>query len=369
MKFTIDKATAQQVLQKAYGITGKKSNIPILSHVLVETSERGKVVFSATDLDLSFRIEVEAEIEEDGRTTIPAKKLLDILREIPQSLISFELTEDDRMTVKAGRATFKLAIISADQFPYFNFPTQLDCISCSASTLSKAILKTLHVIPLEDDPFSIAGLFWQPVGSENLRLVASDGHRLVYQQIPVPNLDKLGIGNGVTVPRKGIQELAKILDKKDEIAIALDESRLIFRSENLYFSTQLLQEEFPNYDAIIPDKRSNSLIADREEFYLALRRMAVLTDQKWKHVKLKIHDNVLELSTGNPELWQGQDILDIEQDGDDLEIAFNIKYLLDTIQVMESEKIRFEWVDRFHGGIFLEPEDPGYFALIMPIIV
>ena len=200
-------------------------------------------------------------------------------------------------------------------------------------------------------------------------MVSSDGHRLAYYETPVSSFPGLELSKEIIVPRKAVLELSRLLEKETEVSIGVDEKSLVIRTPSTFLSTLLLDAEFPEYEMIIPAERPFGISVEAEIFQPALKRVAVITDVTYRHVKFNISKNLLELESGNPELGNANDVLDIEYDGEDFSIAFNVKYVLDCISVMETPTIRFEWVDQYHGGIFLAPEDPGYLSLVMPMVV
>ena len=163
------------------------------------------------------------------------------------------------------------------------------------------------------------------------------------------------------MPRKAVQEINRLLEKETEAAIGLDEKSLVLRTPNTFLSTLLLDAEFPEYEMIIPAERPFGISVATEVLFPALKRVAVLTDLTYRHVKFNISKNSLQLESGNPELGNADDVIDIDYDGEDFSIAFNVKYILDSISVMEGQTIRFEWLDQFHGGIFVSPGRPRIF--------
>ncbi|MGV8074070.1 MAG: DNA polymerase III subunit beta [Syntrophobacteraceae bacterium] len=370
MKVQVEKAALTQVLQKVQTITEKKTNIPILFNVLIKTSNQDQLLeFSATDLELSIWTHTAALVAEPGSTTVSARKLHDIVREIPQDYIMLETLPNSKLLVQAGRSRFELSTIPAEDFPNIAFYEDANLLPCDAAMLRRCFNKTLYGIPVEEDPFSISGLFWHPIESEQLRFVSSDGHRLAYVQIDGNSFKNLEIGNGIVIPRKGVQEMLKVVEKESEVSIGTFENCLILKTQDTYLSIQLLEAEFPEYQLIIPEERPNFFSIDWEVFYHSLKRVAVLTNQKWRHVRFIITEGTLMLESGDPELGSATDALDIEYGGDDFTIAFNIRYVLEAVQAMESPEVRFEWVDEFHGGVFLGSDDPEYLGLIMPMVV
>ncbi len=369
MKLQVEKSGLIQVLQKVQSITDKKTSMPILSNALLKATDQQMVEFSATDLDLSIWTEIPARVEDPGHTTVSAKKLLEIVRELPQDHIVMEEIPGNRLAIKAGRSNFELSTIPAEDFPHIALYQDAGLIKCDAALLRRSLNKTMHGIPTEDDPFSIAGLFMHPAESGQIRFVSSDGHRLAYYEAPGTAFSDLTLGRGIIIPRKGVHEILKLIEKEAEASVGIHENCMVLKTVSTILCLQLLEAEFPEYQVIIPEERPFSFAVDTEAMYLALKRMSVLTNQKWRHVRFVITQDTLELEAGNPEIGNASDILDIEYEGEGFTIAFNIKYTMDAVQAIEGPKVRFEWVDQFHGGVFVGAEDPGYLSLIMPMVV
>lgn len=380
MKVQLEKGALVQVLQRVQSITEKKTNMRILSNALLKVDHQIMECF-ATDLELSVWTQIPAAVSEPGSTTVSARKLLEIVRELPQDHITLEEVPGSRLGIFAGRSRFELSTIPGDDFPHMTFYEDSEFVTCDAAVLRSSLEKTMYGIPSEDDPFSISGLFLHPVEASDagaaaehqdaslLRFVSSDGHRLAYVQVPGNSFPGLEVGRGIVVPRKGVQELLKALEKESQAALAIQESCLVLKTPSTLLSVQLLNVEFPEYQLIIPEERPSSFTVDAESLYQALKRVGVLTNQKWRHVRFIISKGILELEAGDPEVGNATDSVDIEYEGEGFSIAFNIRYVQETIQAIGTAKIRFEWLDQFHGGVFLGVEDQGYFSLIMPMVV
>ena len=369
MKIQMETAQLTGVLQKVLNITDKKTNIPILSNTLIKATDHSAIEVSATDLEISLRTEVGAQIESPGTTTVSARKLLEVVRELPYERIILEDLPGSKLQVHAGRARFELQTIPAEDFPHLNFHEGSEFARCDASLLRKSLSKTLYGVPTEEDHFSVAGLYWHSVEPNHLRFVACDGHRLAYFQVPEESFPDPQLTKGIIIPRKGVQEIIRVLEKENEAALSIDENCLILKTPGTVLNVQLLDAEFPEYQVIIPEERPFSLELDREAFFSALKRMAVLTDLRWRHVRFSVRENTLQLEAGNPEIGNADDVLDVAYQGEDFTVAFNVRYVMDSMQSIESEKIRFEWLDAFHGGVFVGQDDPNYFSLVMPMIV
>jgi DNA polymerase-3 subunit beta len=370
MKFQVEKASLTQILQRVQNVTEKKSTMPILGNCLISASADQTIEFSATDLELSLWTKMGAQVEEEGKTTVSARKFLEIIREVPQTTISVETLPNSKVLVKAGRSRFELSTIAAEDFPYVNLYQDLPVFKCESALFRRALQKTFYSIPVEEDSFTPPGLLWHLVSEDTFRFVSTDGHRLAYYEMPASSFPDVKVReNGIIIPRKAVQEIVKLLEGEAEVQIGMDEKSLVLRTSDTYLSSLLLEAEFPEYQVIIPDERPFGFTIESDVLHPALKRMAVVTDMTYRHVRLNITKDSLELESENPELGNANDVLDIEYGGEDFNIAFNVKYILDCIQVMESPTIRFEWVDQYHGGIFLSPDDPGYLSLVMPMVV
>lgn len=369
MRIRIETSTLLQTLQRVQNITEKKSNMPILANILLKATDQQMVEVSATDLELSLRTRIAAQVEHPGNMSISARKLLEIVRELPPQQIILEMVSNDRMTLLAGRSRFEMATIPWEDFPHMNFYQEINFLQCAVPLLQGALAKTFYAIPMEDDPFSVAGIYWHLTEAQKLRFVASDGHRLTYFEVPSEHFSDLDLQTGIVIPRKGVQEILRLIDKEKEVSLGTYENCLMVKTDSAMLSIQLLEAEFPEYQLIIPEERPFALRTDREGLYSSLKRMAVLTDQRWKHVRLIIKQGLLELEAGSQEIGIANDVLDIDYEGEDFTVAFNIRYVLDAVQAMDGKDVQFQWVDQFHGGVFVAPDDPGYFSLIMPMVV
>ncbi len=369
MKLQISRSLLVQALQKLQGITEKKSSMPVLANALLQTSSDGGLGLSATDLELSYRTQIDAQIGETGSTTVSARKLLEITRELSQDSISLQTLANDRLAISAGRSYFELSTIPVEDFPYLTFYEDAEFSSFEGSDFRDCLEKTHYVIPAEEDPFSIAGLYWHTMEGQLYRFVASDGHRLAYMQAASSKFENLPIGSGIIIPRKGVQEMLRMLELYNEFQLAIHENCLIVKTNDAILAIRLLEDEFPEYQQIIPEDCPFVIQVDRLGLLQALKRIATLTNQKWRHVRLTVKPGALMLESGNPEIGNATDELDIDYSGEEFSATFNLRYLMEAFQCMQSSAVRFAWVDSGHGGIFTGGDDPGYLALIMPMIL
>lgn len=370
MKWSVNREALAGALQKVVGVTEqKKTTMLVLSHVLLEATGDHRLNLSATDLDISLRTTIEAQVEVPGRTTVPARKFLEGVKELKQEQLHCELLENERLKLAAGMVQYVLATIPAADFPYFETVNPASAHPLDVAVVRRALESTFYAVPQEEDALSVPGVFWHPKGPDRVRFVSSDGHRLALKEIAFPGEAFFAGEQGIVVPRKGIQEVIRLLEKADTVAGALHENRLILQTSDTYLSVHLLEEAFPQYELIIPEAVSGGIEIPRTEFYAALRRMAVVTDASAIHVRFLISENLLGLEAGSVELGTAYEEIPLDYQGESFAVAFNIRYVMDVVQSLGGRTVRFEWVDGYHGGVFRDPEDPGVLALIMPMMV
>lgn len=375
MKVNVEKALLVQVLQRVQSISDRKAKMPILSNVLIKASEasgemRGVLEFTTTDLELSLRTHIEADIPQSGGTTVSARRLLDIVRELPGEQVTLEELPNNKLLIRSGRSRFELATLPPEDFPFVPDFSEAQWSPCDVAVLRKALTKTLYAIPSDDDPFSVAGLYCHPVESSDLlRFVSSDGHRLAYYETSRGSFPGLDLGDGIILARKGVQEILRLVEKETEGMVSLYENSFLVKTTMTLLSIRLMEADFPEYQLIIPEERPSVLAVDWESFTQTLRRLAVLTTPKWRHVRLAVSSGMLELEVGNPEEGNGYDSLDVEYEGEAFSVAFNIRYVMDAVQSMESPRVLLQWVDQFHGGVLIGSEEEHSMNLIMPMVV
>ncbi len=366
MQVKVEKGSIVKLLSLAQTVTEKKG-FPFLSHVLLYARDN-TLEITATDLDILLKISAEAEIKDEGAVTAPARRLLDAIKEFPGDVV--ELTGDNtsRLKIIAENIDFELPSFDPEDFPLPHSEEGIEFQKCNRETLQRAIQKTFHAIPSVDNQLASAGLYWTPMEGEIHRFVACDVNRLASYDI---NREEIGIGEmqgGILIPKKGVIELLKFLDENESIEIAINEKGLFARSDNMLLWIKLVEDYFAFYNDLVPEVRPHSIRIPTDRFKQALKRMAIFTDQIWKHLKFRIFHNTLELEAGNPEIGTGKEIIPVDYSGDELSVAFNLRYVADAVNVIHSDYIQFEWVDEVQGGVFLDTDDKSYLAIVMPMI-
>lgn len=369
MHFTIEKEVFLKGLARIQGIVEKRNTIPILSNVLIEGRD-DEIYLTATDLEVGMRSSYPSSVSNPGKVTVSAKKLHEIIKELPDKEISFLSKENCWIEIRCGKALFNIVGLSPEEFPYFPQPDKESFLSINSSLLREMLEKTAFSISTDESKYNLNGIYFRSVEEDKkvLRLVATDGHRLslIQKEMDTSNVEELL--KGVIFPRKGILELKKIAEEgESDIQLGFMDNNAVIRKDKTVVVMRLVDGEFPDYNRVIP--KNNELVAfiDRSGFLHALRRMAILSSEKSKGVKLFLRDGSLEISSSNPEFGDSKEDLDIEYSGPDMSIGFNARYLIDIIQVQETEKIRLMVKDNLSPGLIKPSEGDNYLAVVMPM--
>lgn len=350
MEFSTKKSDLLRELNLTQGVVEKKTTIPILSNLLVEF-EGSSLRISATDLELGLRCGCAAKVKKDGAGTIPAKRLLEIVRSLPDSEVRFKILENHWVQVTCERASFKLVGMAKDNFPVLPVvPKAL--ASIPAGVLSELIQKTIFAISSEESRYTLNGalLLLKP---ETVSMVATDGHRLalVEKDSKIP-----GLSNElrVLIPRKAMGELLKLVAEAEEDAqvdFSKDESHLFFSVGERVLISRMLTGQFPNYEAVLPRENKRTVELDRDMLAAAVRRVALLADERSRAIRVQVEKDKLEISSTSGEYGEAHETLDAVYSGDALHIGFNYQYLLDFLEVLGAGgKIRLELKDEQSAG-------------------
>jgi len=368
MKFEVDRDSFCAVLARAAGVASKATGMPILRNVLLSAEMDKPVEMAATDLEISLRAHAQAIVHAPGRITVPAREMLAIMRGLWEQRATVELSEN-MLQIMAGKSKRKIACIPAEGFPAIDPTSAMAFGPCDKAELSRAIAKTFFVIPSESNGFNISGAFIHKSASgDQYRMVSVDGHRLSWCGIGSHALSQIEVGAGIVVPRKGLQEIMKILEAPGDAAIACDGVRLAIKTDEATLIVQLLDPAFPTYEDIIPaEERPFSIGVDAQRLHGTLVSMMPLFVSPTKNVRFHIGQNRLTLqSVANPQ-GEAEDQIEIDYGDEEISLYFNAKYWIEALKAMDG-KARIEWIDGFHGAILLDDGDKDCLNLIMPMV-
>jgi DNA polymerase III subunit beta len=369
MEFAAKKLDLLKELDLAQGVVEKKATIPILSNLLLE-AEADRVRLSATDLELGIYSACAAKVKKQGAGTIPAKRLVEIVRSLPEAEVRLKMLENHWVQLTCERSSFKLVGMARDNFP--SLPTVPGSLaSIPAGALAKVLRRTAFAVSAEESRYTLNGalLIMKP---DTLTMVATDGHRLALAEADV----KVGgVSNElrILVPRKAMGELEKLLSEAAEdapVEVSKDDSHLFFSIGERILIARLLTGQFPNYEAVLPKETPRVVELEKEIFGSALRRVALLADERSHAIRLQLDKGRLDLSSTSGEYGEAQESIDADYQQEAMEIGFNYQYLLDFLGVLgDSAKIRLELQDEQSAGQ-LRPvgeESSRYRYVVMPM--
>lgn len=371
MEFKISKETFYRALQKIQGIVEKRTTMPILSNALIEARDGGIEVI-ATDLDVAMKSSYTATTVKPGKITVAAKKLCEILKELPDEEVHFSTRDNDWVDIRCGKAQFNLVGLSPDEFPVPRVRED-HLITLSSSLIGDMIEKTSYAICTDETKYNLNGIFVQAKNEEErklIRMVATDGHRLALVSRTVEGDVGPELARGVIFPRKGIYELKKMTEEESgPMMIGFMENSAVIKKGDTVVVMRLVDGEFPDYNRVIPQQNSRSVRINRDDFLHTLRRMQILSSDKFKGIKLDVTENGMEISSSNPELGESREEMEVLFQGDPLALRFNARFLIDVLTVIDGATIELLLKDELSPAIVRSDTDTDFLAVIMPMRV
>jgi DNA polymerase III subunit beta len=368
MEFSVSKSALLNELNTTQGVVERKTTIPILSNLLIE-AKGNRLNITATDLELSIRTSCEAKIKKEGAGTIPAKKLLELVRLLPEGEIKVKLLENHWVEIVSDKKKYKLVGMAKENFPTLpSMPHSM--VKISAPVIESLIAKTKFAISMEESRYTLNGglLILKP---DSLTMVATDGHRLALAETD----QKLSGMNGemkVLVPKKAMDEVEKLASgagSDSSIEFAKDESNLFFQVGHRLLISRILTGQFPNYEAVLPRDNNKSVVLERAELSDAVRRVSQLADQRSHAVKFSVSKEGIEISASSPEYGEAKENIDKEYKGEPIAIGFNSSYMLDFLSAAADGPVSIELKDEQSAGQMrpLADESYRYRYIIMPM--
>jgi DNA polymerase-3 subunit beta len=369
MEITVSKFELLRELTATQGVVERKTTIPILSNYLFEAAG-DKLSLTATDLDLSLRTSCVAKVKKEGACTIPARKLHDYVKLLPDADITIKLLENHWVSIRCGRSNTKMVGMARSNFPSLpTFPTA-GVVKIPAQVLRSMIAKTGFAIASEESRYTLNGAL-MVLKPESITMVATDGHRLAHIERSVEKFAGVSGEMKTLVPKKAMDELKSLLDSTDseEIEFAKDESTLFFRIGQRLLTSRQLTGQFPNFEAVLPKDNNKSITVHGEELSAAISRVAQFADERSRAVKMRLEKGELKLSASSTETGESEDSLEIDYNSDPIQIGFNAQYLLDFLKATGSGDVKLEFKDSQSAGQMrpAEGEDYKYRYIVMPM--
>lgn len=363
MKFSASRETVLKPLSAVIGVVERRQTMPILAHVLISAQDT-KLTMTATDLEVELRAEVEVAVEDPGEITVPGRKLYDICRALPEGATVEVALSGGRATVKAGRSRFTLSTLRAADFPVVAEVAVQQTLKLARQDLKRLLEKTQFSMAQQDVRYYLNGLLLETADG-TLRAVATDGHRLALAEIPVEA--SVERGGQVIVPRKGVLELLRLVDGEGDVEITLGSNHVRVEANDIRFTSKLIDGRFPDYDRVVPKDPTNVIHADRTSLRAGLQRAAILSNEKYRGVRLALEENRVTMQANNPEQEEAEEVLEVTYAGEEMEIGFNVNYLLDALGAVDSAEVELGVSDPNSSCLITAPGEQDTRFVVMPM--
>lgn len=364
MRFTLQREAFLKPLAQVVNVVERRQTLPVLANFLVQV-QGGQLSLTGTDLEVEMVSRIAVEDAENGETTIPARKLFEIIRALPDgSRITVSQT-GDKITVQAGRSRFTLATLPANDFPSVDEVEATERVAIGEATLKELIERTAFAMAQQDVRYYLNGLLFDLRG-DTLRTVATDGHRLALCETDLAKPS--GSKRQIIVPRKGVTELQRLLESGDrEIELEVGRSHVRVKRDDVTFTSKLIDGRFPDYEAVIPIGADREVKVDREALRASLQRAAILSNEKYRGIRVEVSPGNLKISAHNPEQEEAQEEIEAETTVSDLAIGFNVNYVLDALSALRDEYVIVQLRDSNSSALVREASSEKSRHVVMPL--
>ena len=341
MKFTAEREAILSSLQSVIGVIERRQTMPILGNVLLSAAN-GKLSITATDLEVELVALGTTEVQQPGDVTVPGRKFVDIVRALPdKASVSFS-SDGDRATVKSGKSRFTLATLPSSDFPTVEDIHATQTIRVPQAELRRLIEKTQFAMAQQDVRYYLNGLLLE-IDGKVVRAVATDGHRLAMAQVPL--VTEIKATSQIIVPRKAVVELQRLSAAEGEVEIAISNNHVRIQFGGIRFTSKLIDGRFPDYGRVVPANPPKVLLVNRDALRAALNRTAILSNEKFRGIRVVLKPGTLVLQAHNPEQEEAEEELELNYSGDEMEIGFNVNYLLDALGAIASAEVELGFTD------------------------
>jgi DNA polymerase-3 subunit beta len=369
--FSINREEFLKGLSRVQNIVERKNTVPILSNVLIDgTGDKLKML--ATDMEVGISGFVEASVKSQGSVTLSARKLFEIVKELPaESSVTVQVKEDNASEITCGNSSFELKGLPADDYP--NLPTyeEGNFLTLNAENFKDMIKKTIYAASTDETRYNLTGVLFEMEEQEDgkgiLRLVATDGHRMA--KVEKGAEGNIRPGESVVIPRKSLNEVRKLLEEGDDEMVEVDFQKQhgVFRKDSIVLTTRLIDMSFPNWKQVVPEERVFVAEADRESMIHAIRRVSLLSSERSRAIKFAFTGGKVTIHINNPDLGTATETVPVTYDGDDVEVTFNARYMLDTLTSMNVETVELGLKDELSPCVISQKGQEDYISVIMPM--
>ncbi len=364
MRFNIIRESLLKPLTAVSGVVEKRQTLPILSNILLNV-EKDKITLTGTDLEVELTASTELENAEPGEITLPARKFMDICRSLPEGATLQLEVKDTRATIRSGKSRFTLSTLPASDFPSTDSITGAYRFEVKQQELKSLIDRTQFSMANQDVRYYLNGLLLE-IDNNILRTVATDGHRLAICELQqdLPQTEK----QQVIIPRKGVTELGRMLeDSEQPCTIQLNTNHIKVTLADTVFTSKLVDGRFPDYERVIPQGVDKEILADRELIRQGLLRAAILSNEKYRGIRIQMSEDTLKATVNNPELEEAEEEIDVSYKGDTIEIGFNVSYLVDALSAVLQDEVVIRLFDANSSCLIHGKDDQSAKYVVMPM--
>jgi DNA polymerase-3 subunit beta len=363
MKFSAGREAILAPLQAVIGVVERRQTMPILANVLI--SGRGdELSITATDLEVELVAKAKVNLQQGGEITVPGRKLLDIVRALPEQANVSIAVEGEKATVKSGKSRFTLTTLPASDFPTIEDIKAQQSLTIAQTALKRLLDKTHFSMAQQDVRYYLNGMLLEIV-DKLIRTVATDGHRLAYCEAELENT--VDTPQQVIVPRKGVLELQRLLGSEGTVEVSVGTNHIRAQIGDIRFTSKLIDGRFPEYGRVIPANPPRQVKADRDILRAALQRAAILSNEKYRGIRLAVKANALILQSHNPEQEEAEEELEVAYDGEEVEIGFNVNYLLDALAAVDGSEVQLGLTDANNSCLVTSPAVTTSKYVVMPM--
>ena len=361
MKVQCTKEVFFNGIQQVQNIVASKTTLPILSHVLVE-AQKDELILTTTDLEVGIRCRFPAKVAQEGTTTVPARRLSNIVKELPDKAIHWETLDSNVSTLRCGASFFKILGVSRDEFPKLPQFGEKISFRIDQKVFRELLTKTSYAISHDETRYVLNGLYLA-VSDGKIVVVATDGKRLAYIEKGLDSSE--GLSFEVVVPSKAVNEISRILKDEGKLTVAVSKNMISFDLDDSLLISKLIDGKYPSYKQVIPERTSERVMLGREELLQAVRRVAQLTSERSYSIKLGFSKGKLVITANSPEIGEAREEIIVTYEGKDIQIALNPIYLIDVLKNLDEQNVFFEMVDSASPGLLKTDYDFVY--VIMPM--
>lgn len=364
MKFSITREAFLQPLSQVIGVVERRQTLPVLANFMLVARD-GRLTVTGTDMEVELISSVTADVSQDGEITIPARKLLDIMKALPDGANVTLKVSDEKATLNAGRSRFTLSTLPASEFPATDQVDTLENIVVSEASLKNMMDKTSFAMANQDVRYYLNGLLFD-FSDQRLKAIATDGHRLAVCDLE--GTVDISSDRQLIVPRKGVMELARMLSSsEDDVTLAIGRNHIRLVKGDTIFTSKLIDGRFPDYKAVIPVGADKQMLVDRITFTHALQRASILSNEKYRGVRLEASGSTIKIIAHNPQHEEAVEEIEAELNFDRLAVGFNVTYLLDALMAIETEQVSLELIDANSSCLVSAPDSDVNRHVVMPL--